>query len=284
VFRNGQKVAEAEAAASSKATLIEAMIGKGREELEESYTADITLPPRSENQVVLQANSLSLARSLRDISFDAHAGEVLGVYGFMGCGQVELARILFGKLKPDQGELVVAGGRKAFRSTADARRAGIAFVPESRRAMLFHQEPVYKNISISILDRIASLFLKPAQERAIAFRQVEQLQIRPATVELDLGMLSGGNQQKVALAKWLSFPPRVLVLCEPTRGMDVGAKSDVIHIIKELRARGLAIIVLSTEPETVLSLADRVIVLKRGSVVREFANEAISKDRLLEAA
>jgi ribose transport system ATP-binding protein len=178
----------------------------------------------------------------------------------------------------------VAGGRKAFSSTADARRAGIAFVPESRRAMLFHQEPVYKNISISILDRISSLFLKPARERAIALRQVEQLQIRPATVELDLGMLSGGNQQKVALAKWLSYPPRVLVLCEPTRGMDVGAKSDVIHIIRELRARGLAIIVLSTEPETVLSLADRVIVLKRGSVVREFANEAISKDRLLEAA
>ena len=284
VFRNGQKVAEAEAAATSKAALIEAMIGKGREELEESYTADITLPPRSENQVVLQASGLSLARSLRDISFDAHAGEVLGVYGFMGCGQVELARILFGKLKPDRGELVVAGGRKAFGSTADARRAGIAFVPESRRAMLFHQEPVYKNISISILERISSLFLKPARERAIAFRQVEQLQIRPATVELDLGMLSGGNQQKVALAKWLSYPPRVLVLCEPTRGMDVGAKSDVIHIIRELRARGLAIIVLSTEPETVLSLADRVIVLKRGSVVREFANEAISKDRLLEAA
>jgi ribose transport system ATP-binding protein len=284
VFRNGRKVAEAEAAATSKAALIEAMIGKGREELEESYTADITLPPRSENQVVLQANQLSLARSLRDISFDAHAGEVLGVYGFMGCGQVELARILFGKLKPDRGELVVAGGRKAFGSTADARRAGIAFVPESRRAMLFHQEPVYKNISISILDRISSLFLKPARERAIASRQVEQLQIRPATVELDLGMLSGGNQQKVALAKWLSYPPRVLVLCEPTRGMDVGAKSDVIHIIRELRARGLAIIVLSTEPETVLSLADRVIVLKRGSVVREFANEAISKDRLLEAA
>jgi ribose transport system ATP-binding protein len=284
VFRNGRKVAEAEAAATSKAALIEAMIGKGREELEESYTADITLPPRSQNQVVLQASGLSLARTLRDISFDAHAGEVLGVYGFMGCGQVELARLLFGKLKPDRGELVVAGGRKAFSSTADARRAGIAFVPESRRAMLFHQEPVYKNISISILGRISSLFLKPARERAIAFRQVEQLQIRPPTVELDLGMLSGGNQQKVALAKWLSYPPRVLVLCEPTRGMDVGAKSDVIHIIRELRARGLAIIVLSTEPETVLSLADRVIVLKRGSVVREFAGEAISKDRLLEAA
>jgi len=209
---------------------------------------------------------------------------VLGIYGFMGCGQLELARILFGKIKPDLGTLAVAGQHKAFRSTADARRSGIAFVPESRRDMLFLQEPVYKNISISILDRISSLLLKPSRERTIATRQVEQLRIRPAAVDLDLGMLSGGNQQKVALAKWLSYPPRLLVLCEPTRGMDVGAKNDVIHIVRDLRAKGLAIIVLSTEPETVLSLADRVIVLKRGAVVREFSNERISKDRLLEAA
>jgi len=284
VFRNGRKVAETAAAATSKGGLIEAMIGRGGEALEETYTHDIALPPKAGGAVVLEANGISLARSLRDVSFQVHAGEVLGVYGFMGCGQLELARILFGKLAPDDGKLVVAGGGKAFGNTADARRAGIAYVPESRRAMLFHQEPVYKNVSIAILDRISSLLLKPAQERAIAKRQVEQLQIRPAAVDLDLGMLSGGNQQKVALAKWLTHPPRVLVLCEPTRGMDVGAKSDVIQIIKNLRDQGLAIIVLSTEPETVLSLADRIIVLKRGAVVREFAGEAISKDRLLEAA
>jgi len=284
VFRNGRKVAETLAAETSKPALIEAMIGKGREALEETYTHDIMLPPPADRPVVLSANRLSLARSLRDVSFEARSGEVLGIYGFMGCGQLELARILFGKIKPDHGALAVAGEHKAFRSTADARRAGVAFVPESRRDMLFLQEPVYKNISISILDRISSLFLKPSRERLIATRQVEQLQIRPAAVELELGMLSGGNQQKVALAKWLSYPPRLLVLCEPTRGMDVGAKNDVIHIIRDLRAKGLAIIVLSTEPETVLSLADRVIVLKRGTVVREFSNEQISKDRLLEAA
>lgn len=284
VFRNGRKVAESAATATSKTELIEAMIGKGREALEETYIHDIALPPASRQPVVLEANALSFARSLRDVSFQARAGEVLGVYGFMGCGQLELARILFGKLKPDRGTLQVAGRDKTFASTADARRAGIAFVPESRRAMLFHQEPVYKNVSISILDRISSTWLKPARERAIATRQVEQLQIRPQGVELDLGMLSGGNQQKVALAKWLTFPPRLLVLCEPTRGMDVGAKNDVIHIVRKLREQGLAIVVLSTEPETVLSLADRIIVLKRGTIVREFANEAISKDRLLEAA
>jgi ribose transport system ATP-binding protein len=284
VFRNGRKVVDTPAAATTKAALIEAMIGKGREALEETYTHDVALPSQRETPVVLEASRLSLAHSLRDVSFQARSGEVLGIYGFMGCGQLELARILFGKLRPDRGMLQVAGENKRFASTSDARRAGIAFVPESRRAMLFHQEPVYKNVSISILDRISPLLLKTARERMIAARQVEQLQIKPAAVELDLGMLSGGNQQKVALAKWLTFPPRVLVLCEPTRGMDVGAKNDVIHIVRRLRERGLAIIVLSTEPETVLSLADRIIVLKRGAVVREFADEAISKDRLLAAA
>ena len=260
------------------------MIGKGRQELEESYTHDIALPAKTERPSVLRADHVWLGRTLRDVSFDVRAGEVLGVYGFMGCGQLDLARIVFGKLKPDRGGLSVGDKDVSFAATSDARRAGIAFVPESRRAMLFHHEPVYKNISISILERISSLLLKPARERTLALRQVEQLQIRPPTVERALGMLSGGNQQKVGLAKWLTHPPRLLVLCEPTRGMDVGAKNDVVNIVRDLRARGLAIIVVSTEPETVLSLADRILVLKRGAIVREFAGEVVSKDRLLEAA
>jgi ribose transport system ATP-binding protein len=284
VFRNGRKVAEMPAASTDKARLIHAMIGRGGGELEESYTHDIALPRPGEQPVALKVSRLSLGRSLRDVSLEARSGEVLGVYGFMGCGQLDLARVLFGKLKPERGELVVGGRKVVFRSTAGARRAGIAFVPESRRTMLFHQEPVYKNVSISILDRISSVLLRPSRERAIAQRQVEQLQIRPPRVELDLGMLSGGNQQKVGLAKWLSFPPKVLILCEPTRGMDVGAKTDVANIVRDLRSRGLAIVVLSTEPETVLSLADRIVVLKRGAVVREFAGETVSKDRLLQAA
>ena len=284
VFRNGRKVVEVKAAETTKAALIEAMIGKGHEELEGSYTHDITLPPSGGRPVVLKASHISVGRNLCDVSLEVRAGEVLGVYGFMGCGQLDLARVLFGKLKADSGELAVAGRKVVFGATADARRAGIAFVPESRRAMLFHQEPVYKNISISILDRIAAVFLKPSREREIAKRQVAQLQIRPPAVDLDLGMLSGGNQQKVGLAKWLSYPPKLLILCEPTRGMDVGAKNDVVSIVRDLRSQGIAILVVSTEPETVLSLADRIVVLKRGAVVREFMNETVSKDRLLEAA
>jgi ribose transport system ATP-binding protein len=284
VFRNGRKVAEMPAAATDKGQLIHAMIGRGGGELEESYTHDIVLPQPSAAPPVLEVSGLALGRSLRDVSLGVRSGEVLGIYGFMGSGQLDLARVLFGKLKPERGELAVGGRKVKLRSTASARHAGIAYVPESRRSMLFHQEPVYKNVSISILGRISSVLLRPSRERAIAQRQVQQLQIRPPRVELDLGMLSGGNQQKVGLAKWLTYPPKVLILCEPTRGMDVGAKTDVANIIRELRSRGLAIIVLSTEPETVLSLADRIVVLKRGSVVREFVGETVSKDRLLQAA
>jgi ribose transport system ATP-binding protein len=139
-------------------------------------------------------------------------------------------------------------------------------------------------MSISVLGRIARLWLKPAEERRIAKKHVEALSIRPPRVDIPLQSLSGGNQQKVALAKWLTWPPKVLVLSEPTRGMDVGAKEDVVKIVRGLRDQGMGIVVVSTEPETVLSLADRVVVMKKGRIVREFAGEKISKDRLLEAA
>ena len=150
--------------------------------------------------------------------------------------------------------------------------------------MLFAAEPVFKNMTIAILDRIHRLWLRPRAERAVAERHVGRLRIRPPNVDHLLSQLSGGNQQKVALAKWLTHLPRVLVLSEPTRGMDVGAKDDVVTIVRELREQGIGIVVVSTEPETVLSLADRILVMKKGSVVREFADEPVSKDRLLEAA
>jgi ribose transport system ATP-binding protein len=150
--------------------------------------------------------------------------------------------------------------------------------------MLFYHEPLYKNGSIAILGRIARMWLKPRTERTLMRAQIERLRIRPPDVNTLLGDLSGGNQQKVALAKWLTYPPKVLVLSEPTRGMDVGAKDDVVKIVRGLRDQGLGIVVVSTEPETVLSLADRILVMKKGEIVREFASEAVTKDRLLEAA
>ena len=150
--------------------------------------------------------------------------------------------------------------------------------------MLFRTEPMYKNVSIAILDKIGRVLLRPAKERAITEAHIKDLQIRPPLPNIALGGLSGGNQQKVALAKWLTELPKVLILSEPTRGMDVGAKEDVIRIVKSLRDRGVAILVLSTEPETILTLADRVTVLKRGEVAREFTRGHIDKADLLAAA
>ena len=284
VLRNGRKVVTAAAAGIDKRWIIERMIGRGHGQIEESYTKDIRLASRPEARVVLEASGLARGRAYRDIDLKARAGEVLGIYGFMGSGQIELARTLFGKLRAERGALRLDGRALRLGSTAAAARAGIAFVPESRRSMLFSQAPIYKNISIGILGRLAAVRLRPAQERAIARGHIERLHIRPASAERLLGTLSGGNQQKVALAKWLTFPPKVLVLSEPTRGMDVGAKDDVIRIVRGLRDQGIAIVVLSTEPETVLALADRIVVMKKGEIVREFADESVSKDDLLAAA
>ena len=284
IFRNGRRIVTESTAAIDKAWVIERMIGLGHEELEESYTGSVSLDSKPDAPVLLSVRQLGHGRAYDDVSFDVRAGEVLGIYGFMGCGQIELARTIFGKIRAKRGALSIDGRPARLLSTNAAKRAGIAFVPESRRSMLFHHEPVYKNVSISILERISKLWLKPATERSIAARHVESLSIRPPRVDALLGSLSGGNQQKVALAKWLTHAPRVLVLSEPTRGMDVGAKDDVVKIVRALRDQGMGVVVVSTEPETVLSMADRILVMKKGRIVKEFAGEAISKDRLLEAA
>lgn len=284
VFRNGGKVADADTRDIDKSWLIHQMIGHTHGELEESYTGALYLDSKPDAAVIMHAEGLSQDAAFTDISFDIRAGEVLGIYGYLGSGQLDLPRGLFGKEPLQSGRVSIDGHLVRLTSTARARAAGLAFVPESRRSMLFADEPVFKNMTISILDRIGRWLLHPAAERAIAQGHVGSLHIRPPSTERPLGSLSGGNQQKVALARWLTHLPRVLMLSEPTRGMDVGAKEDVVHIVRGLKAQGIGILVVSTEPETVLSMADRILVMKKGRIVREFAGEAISKDRLLAAA
>jgi ribose transport system ATP-binding protein len=282
VFRNGKKVATEDANTLTKDSVISQMIGRGSIDMHMGESADLN--GDDAKPVVLTAENMGDGKYLHDVSLNLRAGEITGVYGFMGCGQVELARALFGRLKLKSGKITLDNRQQRFRSTAAARAAGIAFVPENRRMMLFHSEPVYKNISISILDRIHKLLLKPSLEREIAERHVADLHIRPPKPDMLLGSLSGGNQQKVALAKWLTHLPKVLILSEPTRGMDVGAKEDVIRIVRTLRDKGVAILVLSTEPETVLTLADRISVLRKGVVAQEFNTGIIHKADLLAAA
>ncbi len=282
VFRNGRRVATMVTKETTKDTVIGQMIGRGASELAAGEAADLRGDPAK--PLMLQAKGLSHRNLVRDLSLEARAGEILGVYGFMGCGQIELARCLFGKLPLDAGSVELDGRKLSLSSTASARRAGVAYVPENRRMMLFRTEPMYKNVSIAILERIHRLWLRPEEEQRITEGHIADLQIRPPKATMQVGQLSGGNQQKVALAKWLTHMPKLLILTEPTRGMDVGAKEDVIRILKTLRDRGVAIIVLSTEPETILTLADRVVVMKRGRIVRAFDHGHIEKADLLAAA
>jgi ribose transport system ATP-binding protein len=242
------------------------------------------LNARSEEPELLTARDVADGRSLNGVSVDLKRGEITGMYGFMGSGLVEFARTLFGRHGFTRGDIRLEGKPAHFRSTAAARKAGLAFVPENRSMMLFRTEPVYKNVSIAMLDRIHKLLLKPQEEREVAKHHIKDLQIRPPLTDIPLGSLSGGNQQKVALAKWLTNMPKILILSEPTRGMDVGAKEDVIRIIKSLRDKGVSILVLSTEPETILTLADKIYVLKRGVVVSEMNAGTVTKSDLLAAA
>ena len=209
---------------------------------------------------------------------------MLGIYGFMGCGQLELARTLFGKLRPDHGALAIAGKPTNLGNTAAARQAGIAYVAESRRAMLFGEEPVYKNISIASSAAVAvAAQARPRAGASPASRSRRSTSARPTSRR-------GSRAFRAAISRrsrspsGSPTPPRILLLAEPTRGMDVGAKEDVVKIVRALRDQGIAIVVFSTEPETVLSLADRVLVMRKGEIAHEFADEAISKDRLLAAA
>lgn len=282
VFRNGRTVASEPAANLTKDTMISSMIGRGSIGMHMGESAE--LDSDDSKPVVMEVDAVGDGKMLRDVSLKLRAGEITGVYGFMGCGQIELARAAFGKTPLQRGRILLDGQQVAFHSTADAKGRGIAFVPEKRSMMLFRNEPIYKNVSIAILDRIHRFLLKPDTERDIARTHIDDLQIKSQSADMALGALSGGNQQKVALAKWLTHLPKVLVLSEPTRGMDVGAKEDVIRIIKKLRDQGVAVLVLSSEPETILTLADRVTVLRKGVVAKEFSGGTLHKADLLSVA
>ena len=222
------------------------------------------------------SRSKALARgdTFRDVSFAVRAGEILGLAGLIGAGRTEIARVLFGIDHADAGEIRLAGTPVSFASPSEALAAGIAYVPEDR-----HQDGLVLDFSIAV-ER------EPADPRHGCFRgcsssdrasarsareYVDQLRIRATGVDQLVGALSGGNQQKVVLAKWLATEPRVLILDEPTRGIDIGAKVEVHRIVSELAASGLAIILISSDLPEVLAMSDRILVLHEGAIQAEIA-------------
>jgi ribose transport system ATP-binding protein len=284
VLKNARKVATLKNEGLTKHHLIQLMIGRDADALAESYEGGVTLPPASETPVVLEIEGLTQTGEFSDVSFDVRQGEILGIFGNLGAGMTEVARVLFGREQPTSGTIRLGGNVIAPKSTREAKRLGIAYLSENRRATIFPRHEIFKNITLAHLDQIVGGLVRQSREIAIAGDLVRRTGVRPANPELRAGNLSGGNQQKVVLAKWLTVQPKVLILNEPTRGMDVGAKREVLDLIKALRAEGVAVVLISTEPETVLAEADRILVMAKGQVTKMFAGERVSKDLLMSYA
>jgi ribose transport system ATP-binding protein len=193
----------------------------------------------------------------------------------------EIARSVFGTLKPKGGTMQLDGAAIKPKNPVAARKLGIAYLTENRRATIFPRHEVYKNITLAHLDHLVKPVFRHPEEVGQAATYIQRTGVRPGNPTMLAGHLSGGNQQKVVLAKWLTKQPRLLILNEPTRGMDVGAKREVLDLVKELKSEGVAILLLSTEPETVLTESDRILVMSRGKITKEFVNEPVSKEDLL---
>jgi ribose transport system ATP-binding protein len=291
VLKNSRKVTTLPAQGATKHQLVELMIGADAKILQQMYEENAGVAAvrkqRDHGAAVLAVEQLGRAGAFEDISFTLHSGEILGLFGFMGAGQIQLARCLFGAERPSAGQVRLDGKPLNLKSTTRARDAGIAYVPENRRDTLMLGQEIYKNITLPHLGSLLRGLLNRRAELTIAHDQCESVGVRPAGPGLPLlpvGALSGGNQQKVVLAKWLTREPRVLILNEPTRGMDVGAKDEVMTIVQALRGRGVAILLITTEPETILGIADRALVMSKGGISAELSGEQLTKEQLMKHA
>jgi inositol transport system ATP-binding protein len=223
---------------------------------------------KSRGPVVLEVRDLAKARKLSNISFDLRAGEILGIAGMVGSGRNFLARCIMGLEPWDSGQVRIKGEMRLCRSFREAMDAGFGYVTDDRKALgILGRMTIKENLTIaSLKDYLAFGFLRRARENADARRQVDQLRIRSTGISQSVETLSGGNQQKVLISRWLLRNPEILVISEPTRGIDVGAKAEIYRIMRELAAAGKAILMISSELTEVIGMSDRIIVMRSGAI------------------
>jgi rhamnose transport system ATP-binding protein len=210
----------------------------------------------------------------------------LGFYGLVGAGRSEVMQALFGITKPSRGACMIDGKAAIIRTTTEAIAQGIVYVPEDRgRQGAVKGMPIFQNVSLpSLAQTSRGGFLRLAEEFKLARDYTSRLDLRAASLDQDVGLLSGGNQQKVVIAKWLATKPRVIILDEPTKGIDIGSKAAVHEFMAELAAQGLAVIMVSSEIPEVLGMSDRVIVMREGRIVAEVFGEQMTPETLVRAA
>jgi rhamnose transport system ATP-binding protein len=237
-------------------------------------------------ETVLSVRRLTREGVFADVTFEVRAGEIVALAGLVGAGRSEIARAVFGVDKADAGEVLVRGGRIRPGSPGAAMAAGIGFVPEDRRQQgLVLAASIERNAALASLNRLSRFgFIRRSAERSLAEDWAVRLRLTFSRLGDPVGVLSGGNQQKVVLAKWLARQPKVLIVDEPTRGIDVGAKAEVHRLLSELAAQGVAILMISSELPEVLGMADRVLVVREGRLVAEFGRAEADEERVVLAA
>jgi ABC-type sugar transport system ATPase subunit len=240
-----------------------------------------------EGEVLLRVDGLSRTGVFNDVSFELRRGEVLGFAGLVGAGRTDIALALFGVGPPDSGTIELDGDRIEIGSPQEALAHGIAYLSEDRRRLgLSVDQSLVANVTLATLDRYTSSLgmIDRDQERADAQALKERLGIRAPSLSTPVSQLSGGNQQKTMLAKWLNAHPRVLILDEPTRGIDVGAKADVHMFIDELASSGISIILISSDLPEVIAMSDRVAVMREGHLTGLYSRGEATQERVMSAA
>jgi rhamnose transport system ATP-binding protein len=279
ILRDGRHVATRPANDLPQGEMVRLMVGRSLDALFPKEPAQI-------GEVVLRVDGLTRYGEFLDVSFELRRGEIVGLAGFVGSGRTEVARAIFGIDRLDSGEVFVDGKRFRPRSPRAALRRGIAYLPEDRLQQgLVQSMSIAMNGSMAVLPEITPTgFLRPWRERALARRYMDELRIKATSPTQVVHNLSGGNQQKVVLSKWLAANPRILILDEPTHGVDVGTKADVHRTISQLAAGGLAILLISSELLEVLGMSDRVLVMREGRLVAEIPRAEATEERVIEAA
>jgi ABC-type sugar transport system ATPase subunit len=280
VLRDGKNAGALPVNEASDDRIIAMMVGRSIDNLYPKR-------PATPGDVVLEVQGLTRRGIIEDISFHLRAGEVVGLAGLVGSGRTEVARAIFGADRIDKGTIRLNGTPVRIRSPQDARNLGIGYVPEDRKVQgLVPGMTVRDNVTLAVLRQLARAghVVDRSVLEGVARRYVHELHLRPPRTDLPVGSLSGGNQQKVVLAKWLAVDLKVLLLDEPTRGIDVGAKAEIHGLIDELAHRGMAILLISSELPEVLAMSDRILVMSEGRLVGELSREEATQERILALA
>ena len=279
VLRDGKVVGTVVRAETSLSEIVQMVVGK-------KLSSGITRPeiPTGPEEI-LAADGLALDGVFSDISFNLRSGEILGIGGLVGSGRSEIAHCIFGVEKLTGGELRVGGQRVKIRSPLDAIKNNIILIPEERKAQgLILNHSVMSNLSLAYLRVISKYqFINGRKRQQSAQQMVNRLRIKTPSLNQEVGHLSGGNQQKVVLGKWLPLKPMVVILDQPTRGIDIGAKREIYDLIAELAQNGSGIIIISDELPELIGLADRIIVIGKGQKTFEFQRGEVNQSQLLEA-